>query len=71
MTVSLTGRGDYWTECQLGYLEFENDILGFPKLNADEVNQIATRLVGGVHALRKTNEVITYKGGQIKWPVWF
>lgn len=58
--VSLTGRGDYWTECRLGYLEFENDVLGFPKLNENEVNQIATRIVGGVHALRKTNDVITY-----------
>ena len=58
--LSLTGRGDCWTECRLGYLEYENDILMFPKLNENEVNPIATRLVGGVHALRKTNDVITY-----------
>ena len=55
-----SGRRKGWEKVKLAFLEYENDILGFPKLNEDEVKRIAPRIVGGIHALNKTNEMLTY-----------
>lgn len=55
-----SGRRKGWEKVSLAFLEYENDILGFPKLNEDEVKRIAPRIVGGIHALNKTQEVLTY-----------
>ena len=55
-----TGQRNGWTKVSIAYLEYENDVLEFPKLNEDEVKRVAPRLVGGIHALNKTQEVLTY-----------
>ena len=55
-----TGPRNGWNKVSIGYLEYVNDILGFPKLTEDEVKRVAPRLVGGIHALNKTQEVLTY-----------
>ena len=55
-----TGQRNGWTKVSLAFLEYENDVLGFPKLTEDEVKRVAPRLVGGIHALNKTQEVLTY-----------
>ena len=53
-----TGRRKGWNKVAIAFLEYENDILGFPKLNEDDVKRVAPRLVGGIHALNKTQEVL-------------
>ena len=48
-----------WQEVSFGDLA-ENDILGFPKLNRDMINPVATDLVSGPHALLQADSLITY-----------
>ena len=55
-----TGRRNGWQKVSLAFLEYENDVLSFPKLNEVDVKRVAPRLVGGIHALNKTQEVLTY-----------
>ena len=55
-----TGPRNGWAKVSIAYLEYVNDILGFPKLTEEEVKRIPARLVGGIHALNKTQEMLTY-----------
>ena len=55
-----TGQRNGWTKVAIGFLEYVNDVLGFPKLTEDDVKRVAPWIVGGIHALRKTDELLTY-----------
>ena len=52
-------RDSAWTEISFRDLE-ENDVLEFPKLNAETINPIALEIVSGPHALLKADSCLTY-----------
>ena len=59
--IKFTGvqRGSAWVDVSFRDLE-NDDIIGFPKLNADSINPIALDIVSGPHALQKADSLLTY-----------
>lgn len=54
-------EGNEWSSVKVAILEYVNeDFLHFPLPLNDEFRRAAIFLVGGIHALLKTNEVLTY-----------
>ena len=59
--ISLDGprRDSAWVEVSFRDLE-DNDVLQFPKLNAENINPIALEIISGPHALVKADSTLTY-----------
>ena len=61
LNFNARNEGNEWSSVKVAILEYVNeDFLHFPLPLNDEFRKAAIFLVGGIHALLKTNEVLTY-----------
>ena len=61
LTFTGSRPGGVWSVVQVAFLEYVNQhFLNFPIPAEDDVQRLAALLTGGIHALLRTSEVLTY-----------